>query len=150
MERSATKRAEEAGIAVWLPLEERCTVRRGRRVVECNPVWPGYFFAQVQGPDCVRKINKTRGVLDLLCDEERQPAFVRDCTMQELRKLFGADGILRKDTFAIGQFVSAKSGAFVNLIGKFCGMENNREVAEFSLFGTECKVSFGQGGLVAV
>ncbi len=136
----------------FLPLYEHLSIVGGRHVREMKPLLGSYILIAI----CAswRELMSWRGVAGILMNESGHPARVNIREVERLRE-FCPNDVFRNDVNGIvgltyGQRVTSKEGPFAYHIGRYDGKKGrNREVAVFTLFGREQKITFRSGDLIA-
>jgi len=129
----------------FLPLYRR-RIRHARRIeTSTRPLFPRYLFVRFD-PDIVRwrSINGTRGVVRLLCQDER-PMAVPQGIVEAIRGRVDEAGFVRIDAarhFMSGQRILITDGAFAHSTGLFQQMtDNERVILLLDLLGRQVRVS---------
>lgn len=110
----------ELGFPVFVPAERVWTMRRGRRVQACKPLFEGYIFPQVHPyrQDWQRLLD-VDGVIDVLgrpADDRRRPSYIPNVLIDALRRAQDA-GVFNRTTakperFDLGETVRIDDGVF--------------------------------------
>ncbi|HET7156089.1 MAG TPA: transcription termination/antitermination NusG family protein [Hyphomicrobiaceae bacterium] len=108
------------GHQVFVPAERVWTIRRGRRVQACKPLFPGYIFPRVDPyREDWSRLRGIDGVIDVLGaprEHDGIPSHVPDAAIDALRKAQDAGVFDRTkvapDGYAIGETVRISEGPF--------------------------------------
>lgn len=108
------------GFPVFVPAERVWTVRRGRRVQACKPLFEGYVFPRVDPyREDWSRLRKIDGVIDVLgapADREGIPSYIPTIWVDAMRKAQDM-GIFDRTThmpdgFKVGDTVRISDGPF--------------------------------------
>lgn len=97
------------GFRVFLPLEKRRVLRRGKKRIVQTPLFPGYLFASFDVADAKwNAIRSARGVLDVLCNQGKPLAMPLGLTekIQRMQRLGLFDHTKRPTPFPPGSSVA--------------------------------------------
>jgi transcriptional antiterminator RfaH len=147
-EARAVANVRKLGYEVFYPKVVRRLRQHGQRSWVIYPLFPRYFFTWVER--CWNDLLGTPGVVGLLMQGE-QLATVRVDAMQELKERCTEYGIyLNPARLQRGQKVKVSTGVLVDQVGIFDEVSGQQEAALFNLLGTQRRVLFKKGVLVAV
>jgi transcription antitermination factor NusG len=141
------------GIDHFIPKIESLSVVRGRHLRELRPLLGEYIPVSIY---CGwRELLRLRGVHGILLNESGFPAQILHRELEWLRGQCD-NGIYRRSIptergFQYGQKVTPADGPLANRVGHYerCN-RRGEDIALFLLFGSEKKVTFKSGELLAV
>jgi transcriptional antiterminator RfaH len=143
-ESKAAAHIARQGFETYLPRYRK--LRRHARKVEtvAAPLFPRYLFVAIdRQSQRWRCIQSTVGVTSLVCNGD-EPAAAPDTVIDELRKREGEDGFVQmsmRPTFARGDNISLRIGAFADCPAQFDGLTDNERVAVLlDLLGRKVRV----------
>lgn len=124
----------EDGFEVFHPEYLKLAVHARRRIKLPAPLFPCYTFVRFDSEDkeTWRPINRTHGVVCVLCSTEETPLAVPTSIVHELQNSVGPAGYIEvtDETQPIryrrGQYLRIVDGAFVGFIGTFIGSDRQR------------------------
>jgi len=143
----------DLGFDVFNPKIRFPKVHHGRRVYRVEPMFRRYILIKVC--EQIREINSqsVRYFIAFITTVDDTLAKVPDKIVQQIKDRCKGDDTLimpRSSRFLQGELVRPKTGAFVDLVGKFEeSLFQNKELATFPFLGGSTIVSFKKGDLVA-
>lgn len=140
------------GYTVFFPRFRKRRSHARKIEIVSAPLFPRYVFVQMDtATQRWRSIGSTIGVAHLVCHGDR-PAIVPDRVIAELRSREDAEGLflLDKPTFATGDKIRVRYGAFCDSLGLFEGMTDRQRVTVLlDLLGRKVRVAMDSGGIEA-
>ena len=139
----------ELGVDVFNPRIKLPVIRRGRRVYRTEPLFRRYVFVEIC--EQIFEILRIKYLIGLIMTTDNTLAVVKDHEIENIKRQCSDDDVLFdvKPKFIRGELVRPKTGALMDMIGKFESSSRNRETATFCMLGRERFVSFKIGDLVA-
>ena len=140
----------DLGFEVFGPRIRQSAVHRGRRVYREQPMFPRYLMIRMCAN--IFEVMAVRYLVNLIRTTSNSPAVVSDLEIKTIKARCTGDDLLivpRSSRFLVGELVRPKTGALVDMIGKYESSTGLRELADFMLLGREVSVSFRKGELVA-
>src|SRR5690349_21208616 len=117
------------GFPVFVPAEKVWTVRRGRRVQACKPLFEGYIFPRVdpyrEDWSALKHVDGVIAVLGAPADREGIPSYVPTAWIDAMRKaqdmgIFDRTSAL-PEGFKVGDSVSIGEGPFAGFTAEIQG-----------------------------
>ena len=146
-EQKAQEFLETKGIETFLPLQERCFVRDGKRVKKMQSLIPNFLFVKSTENEMKKYIGKhpvdflhhyyvphkdnsgnaigTKGIKPLVIPDEQMDAFLQWYAIRDDNKLFIADD---KMHFSKDQQVKVIGGKFAGMCGRVCHIKGQSRV----------------------
>jgi transcriptional antiterminator RfaH len=117
-EKTAAKDIEDMGFGIFYPTETRQKLRRGRKVMSTDPVFPGYLFVHFDRErDEWGAINDVDGVVGILKNGVF-PSRIPDLVIDRLMNMVAAGAFETASKLNGGDTVEITEGHFAGLLAK--------------------------------
>ena len=153
-ERKATLNLENQGYETYFPRHCVTRVRRNKRTIAIEPLFPGYLFVSFDIKNRQwRSINSTLGVKRLVGVVDT-PMPVPDALIDEIRTREDEQGFVTLSahrSFQNGELVRLIEGPLLGSAGVFdCEAGEDRVTILLSLLGREAKVRVSRGSIISL
>jgi transcription elongation factor/antiterminator RfaH len=145
-EERAKANLDNQGIQTFLPLFENQQYCNGKIIPRIQPLFPNYFFANIDLELHYYKVKWTRGINKIL-GNGNVPSPVSEIIVQTIKDRSGKDNIVKlEDKLKDGDVVQVTSGPFKNLSGIFKKMISGKGRVKIllSLIGVDVPVQISK------
>lgn len=127
-EKQVFRRLEEAGVAVFLPLQKTISKWSDRKKIIEKPLLSSYIFVKVKRKQ-FPAVNKTYGIVKFVTFEGH-PVPIPQCQIDNLRLLVNSDAELEvsSDIFETGDMVEVIAGSLTGLRGELTGKGSKKRM----------------------
>lgn len=123
------------GLKTFLPQRKLIIRKRGEFLYELKPLFPGYFFINIEmEPAVLNKLNEIRGLIKILGNEKRLPQQVNPEEMELIFSLIKEDNIIPPSkAFFVNDRIRIVAGPLAELEARILSVDKRKKRVKVKL-----------------